>query len=202
MWRWDANPLSCAPWGPTPPTTPSGSAGNGSGEPGRGPEGDEWYTPPDIIESARSTLGEIDLDPASNPIAQQNVRAKQFFSKEQNGLLQPWRGRVFTNPPYSYPLIEQFVAKLVAEVAAGNVTEAILLVNSQTSATWFQEAYRAASAVCFPRGRIRFLRPTGEAGPSPKQGQAILYFGPRAACFEKEFSKHGSITLLRREGAA
>ena len=165
-------------------------------------QGDEWYTPSHIIESARVVLGAIDLDPASNPIAQERVRATQFFTKHDNGLLHPWHGRIFCNPPYSYPLIRQFVEKLVAEHAAGNVSAAILLTNSQTSAAWFNEASLVASRVCLPTGRIRFHRPNGELGPSPKQGQAIFFFGSDADRFEQEFRKYGSITVIRREGAA
>jgi len=168
----------------------------------RGGEGDEWYTPPEIVVAARSVLGEIDLDPASNHIAQQWIRAKQYYTKEIDGLRQPWRGRVFANPPYSYPLIAQNVAKLLYEISVGNTTEAILLVNSQTSAQWFQNAYRAASSICLPAGRIRFLRPSGEPGQSPKQGQAILYFGPNSDRFEQHFKAFGNVTTIRRRGAA
>lgn len=59
----------------------------------------EHYTPADIVEAARMTLGVIDLDPASNHIANRIVRANKYYTKEQNGFLQPWSGRVFLNPP-------------------------------------------------------------------------------------------------------
>jgi hypothetical protein len=51
---------------------------------------DEWFTPPDIIELARSVLGEIDLDPASHAIAQQTVRATTFFRQwTRSSLVRP-----------------------------------------------------------------------------------------------------------------
>ena len=44
-------------------------------------------------------MGEIDLDPASCAFpAQQVVRATTFYTKEQNGLTLPWRGRVRAEP--------------------------------------------------------------------------------------------------------
>lgn len=59
----------------------------------------EHYTPVEIVEAARSVLGVIDLDPASCLEAQRVVKAERFFTRGVNGLVQPWRGRVFLNPP-------------------------------------------------------------------------------------------------------
>lgn len=82
----------------------------------------EWYTPAPIIEAARAVLGDIDLDPASTEAANSTVKAAQFFSAEDNGLDQAWHGRVWMNPPYSQPLVQQFADKLVTSVKAGDVT--------------------------------------------------------------------------------
>jgi uncharacterized membrane-anchored protein len=65
----------------------------------------EWYTPARYIELARGVMGGIDLDPASNAIAQQWIQADQYFTPTQNGLAQEWHGRVWLNPPYSQPAI-------------------------------------------------------------------------------------------------
>ena len=54
----------------------------------------EWFTPPNIIEAARRTIGRIDLDPASNEQAQQWIQATQYYTKEKDGLIQPWSGNV------------------------------------------------------------------------------------------------------------
>jgi hypothetical protein len=43
----------------------------------------EWFTPAEYIELARSVLGTIDLDPASNPLAQEVVQARHFFTKDE-----------------------------------------------------------------------------------------------------------------------
>ncbi len=62
----------------------------------------EWFTPPDIVERARRSLGgQIDLDPASCAEANKLVRADTFWTKEDNGLAHDWRGykRIFVNPP-------------------------------------------------------------------------------------------------------
>lgn len=59
----------------------------------------EHYTPPSIIEKARLTMGSIDIDPASCELANTLVRANQFYTKEDDGLIKRWRRNVFLNPP-------------------------------------------------------------------------------------------------------
>jgi phage N-6-adenine-methyltransferase len=152
----------------------------------------EWYTPAEYIEMARRVLGTIDLDPASSDLAQETVRARRYFTKRDNGLVQPWHGRVWCNPPYSQPTIERFVCKLLQEYDLGRVTEAILLTNNQTDVGWFHAAANACAAKCFPRGRIRFLTPSGQTG-SPTQGQCVFYFGARVEAFVEEFQTVGFI---------
>jgi ParB family chromosome partitioning protein len=157
-----------------------------SGEP-------DWYTPPEYLEAARRVLGAFDLDPASSAKAQEHVKAKRFLTKADDGLSEPWRGRVWLNPPYSQPAIGEFVSKLCEEHAAGNVKAAVLLTNNSSDTAWWHEAVAAAAAVCCPRGRIRFLTGAGEAAASPLQGQSFFYFGPDRAGFKAEFSAFGPV---------
>jgi len=152
----------------------------------------EWFTPAEHVERARAALGEIDLDPASHPLAQQTVRAARFITKEANGLAQEWWGRVFLNPPYAQPLIAHFVDKLLAELEASRVTEAILLTHNSTDTAWAQHALGACSAICFTRGRIRFVSPKRDVA-APTQGQTFTYFGRDVAAFHREFAEVGCI---------
>jgi phage N-6-adenine-methyltransferase len=161
----------------------------------------EWYTPPEYVELARAVLGSIDLDPASSAQAQKTVRADRYFTAADDGLTQEWRGRVWLNPPYSQPLIGQFVKKLVDEVGAGNVTEAILLTHSYTDTKWFHASFAAMSAVCFTDGRIKFIDPHGERA-SPTMGQAFHYFGKNVTRFAEVFGDIGSIAQRRQPASA
>lgn len=146
----------------------------------------EWYTPADIIESARKVLGTIDLDPASSGIANETVKAETFFTAEDDGLAHEWVGNIWLNPPYASGLIEQFVDKLLGS----NFHQAIVLVNNATDTEWFGRLAEHATAVVFPKGRVKFLRPDKSTG-APLQGQAILYFGDRADAFKESFADYG-----------
>jgi len=160
---------------------------------------DEWFTPIEIIESARAVLGEIDLDPASCPKANETVRATHFFSQRVDGLLQPWGGRVWMNPPYSRAA-SAFADKLVAEYGGGAITEAVALFNANSmTSLWFDCIYSRASALLVTRGRLQFVPgDPGQASSSPSTGSVIAYFGSRPDRFADEFRKHGTILTVRR----
>lgn len=151
----------------------------------------EWFTPTEYIERARRVMGGIDLDPASCEIANRMVGATTYYSAADDGLTKQWAGRVWMNPPYSQPLIEQFVGKLVASVRDGSVEQAIVLVNNATETVWGQALLGSASAVCFPCGRVRFLDSESHPVGAPLQGQVIVYIGARVAEFMAEFDSVG-----------
>jgi len=153
----------------------------------------EWYTPPEYIAAARACMGDIDLDPASSDIANRTVRASRCYTKEENGLTKPWSGRVWMNPPYSRDCIKSFCEKLIDAVSAQNIETACVLVNNATETTWFQMMADTSKAICFPRGRVKFINEFGVRSKSPLQGQAILYFGNDTARFVESFSQFGWI---------
>jgi phage N-6-adenine-methyltransferase len=153
----------------------------------------EWYTPWPIIEKACNVFGgAIDLDPASSAVAQETVKARQYFDKDQNGLLHQWHGRVWLNPPYERLLIGRFINKLLAEWHASRVTACIALTHNFTDTIWFHDAMSAADVVCFTQGRIKFYG-SGDAISTATQGQALFYFGPEVETFKREFERVGFI---------
>lgn len=152
----------------------------------------EWYTPAQYIDAARQVLDGIDVDPASSEVAQETVGAKTFYTIADDGLTKEWNGTVWMNPPYSQPHIQRFVEKLVTELTAGRTTAAIALTHNYTDTEWFHIAARACNAICFTRGRIKFVNPDGDEA-APTQGQAFFYFGDKPSYFADVFSQFGFV---------
>lgn len=153
----------------------------------------EWYIPRKYVEAARAVMGKIDLDPASSEIANQVVKARTYFTIEDDGLSKEWRGNVLLNPPYSRYWIERFADKLLAEIAAGRVKQAVLIVHPKTGIGWFSRVAGAATSICLGKGRIQFWRPDGSVGKSPMTSNAFLYYGRHIKRFEKLFKDFGII---------
>ncbi len=161
-------------------------------------EGDEWYTPAEYVEAARKLMGGIDLDPASCHEAQEKINARTYYTARDDGLANDWRGRVWLNPPYSYPLIERFVNRVIEQYEEKNITAAIILTNNCTDAGWFHNLL-ARFPVCFTRGRIPFWRPR-HSPFATRQGQAFFYLGEDNERFAKIFSRFGIVLCKAKVG--
>lgn len=163
----------------------------------------EWYTPPQYVAAAREVMGgEIDLDPASNDLANQIIHAARFYDKAQNGLLQTWEAeRLWLNPPYcksgAVSNQELWTHKLIAEYQAGRIQQAILLINAATETRWFQRLYDFP--ICFVKGRIRFRSPA-DIKTGSTIGSAFVYFGCNIQQFISVFSRFGAV--IQRVSAA
>lgn len=111
----------------------------------------EWYTPPSLFEALRL---DFDLDPAASPSPLARVPAAEFYHRLHNGLVQPWEGRVWLNPPYG-PELPAFVDRMI-EHGWG-----LMLTAARTETRWWQRAAYAADTVCFLRERLHFIRDDG-----------------------------------------
>ena len=150
---------------------------------------DGWYTPTYIVEMARRVLGAIDLDVASCEAAQSVVQAARWYGKADNGLVQPWYGRVWCNPPYSAPT--QWAHKAISGYRAGEVMAALILTNSYTETHWWQDLAQAGTMLFF-RGRLQFWHPE-KTSDRNRTGQTLCYLGPDVARFREVFGAHGVI---------
>lgn len=153
--------------------------------------GFEWFTPPKFLDAARAVMGRIELDPASSEVAQRTVQADRYYTIEDDGLLQPWFGNVWLNPPYAKALVVAFAERLADHFQDGTVSQAVALVNNATETKWFQGLAATAAMLCFPDGRIEYFDEFGESIGQPLQGQVLLYFGHRGDAFRKQFSSFG-----------
>lgn len=152
-------------------------------------DGDEWKTPIEWLDAARALFGGvIDIDPASNDLAQEIVRAGRHYTKDENGLDRSWcqpddtPANVWCNPPYSTALVQAFTYKAIEEYRAGNANQVLVLVNNCTDTQWFY-ALAQQFPVMFSRGRVGFWYEDPDDKTPTRQGQAIFYFGPDAERF-------------------
>lgn len=115
---------------------------------------DEWLTPPEIIKE----LGSFDLDPCA-PIVRPWPTASQHFTIEDDGLAQPWGGRVWCNPPFGREAVKWL--RRMAEHGNG-----IALIPARTETKMFYEAvWPCADAILFIRGRPHFHTVDGTRAP-------------------------------------
>lgn len=162
------------------------------------PSSDDWQTPVEILDRVRR-IAPIALDPCSAP--DNPTRAMSWvYPPDGDGLAICWRdhlkaitgGRlVYVNPPYSR--VAAWAVKVAMEATFG--AEVVTLVASRTDTRWFYRlVWDSASAVCFYRGRLRFVgAASGATFPS-----AIVYHGPRPWNFEGAFSDVGRVVRLRQ----
>jgi DNA N-6-adenine-methyltransferase (Dam) len=153
----------------------------------------DFYSPPPLVDAARMLYGGvIDLDPASHADANENVQASRYYTVEDDGLAQPWHGRIWLNPPYNS--WGPWVTKLLAERLTGNVEAAVVLCETRvTTAKYFAPLLAACSARLTIEGRLRFWGPDAAR---PDEGHEIFYLGPDPAGFAQHFAPFGKIFSL------
>jgi hypothetical protein len=113
-------------------------------------QSETWLTPPEILQS----LGTFTLDPCC-PVGMPWKTANQMLTPDDNGLLQPWTGRVWLNPPWGSKA-DPWIEKMALH---GN---GIALLPARTETRlFFTYVWGEASAVLFVRGRPHFHRLNG-----------------------------------------
>lgn len=156
----------------------------------------EWYTPNVYIDGVREVLGHIDVDPASNDIANLTVKADLYYTKESDGYNRDWHtaqftpARLFLNPPYQRETA-RWTEKLIQQYEFGFVSEAILLVNATPDRQWFWSLW--VYPICFVKKRIHFVSPNPGEKSRPTHPSCFVYFGENQDKFRKVFSKFGPI---------
>ena len=108
---------------------------------------DQWDTPPELV-AAMAPIFPWDLDVcASSP----NV-CRQFYSPADDGLLKPWRGLCWMNPPYGRD-IPMWVER--ASMAKGHATT-VSLLPARPDTAWWQDTVPFAGQVVPFLGRLTF----------------------------------------------
>lgn len=128
---------------------------------------DEWYTPIEFIQA----LGHFDCDPAS-PIDQKWKTADVMYTKKDDGLKQEWKGRVWLNPPYSSPLIQQFVKKM------GEHKNGIALLMPKFGSVMFRnDVFPNCDGIFILEKRIKFFDQNWVQQKSPVSTSILVAYG-------------------------
>lgn len=158
-------------------------------------ESDDWYTPVVWVDRVRAFYGgTIDLDPASCATANTVVRATRYYTRADDGLVRPWEGRCYVNPPFSRGMRARFLDAAVAAARAG--AEVVWLSDHDHSTAWGARLLRDASAYCLPEGRAVFWKQAGlkRVGERPL---VVAYMGESVQKFRRHFENYGIVTIVR-----
>lgn len=189
---------------------------------------DSWMTPNEVLIRVRQTLGGIDLDPASSSLANKRVGAQHYYTEQDDALRLHWNGaamfqeipnctsRVFCNPPggkypKGHPRAGQsktglFWQKLMIEVAAGNITDAIFLffsIEGMSNCQGYDWKGPPKFPTCIPASRLKFVPENYEPGKKdrPSHANAIVYVPGtvnRTLDFAANFQDLGNIMVPYR----
>ena len=140
--------------------------------------GNEWRTPPDVMDRARVALGgRIQLDPAGAPVGTiSHVNAERSYVSD--GMMLPWVcDRLWLNPPFNP--VKPWLKRLAAGWRSGQVRAGIALISDRALVgEGGNIILEEATAVIVPARRIRFIRPdTGEPEKSPSFGAVLVAGG-------------------------
>lgn len=149
----------------------------------------EWYTPPSIF--AMLELG-FDLDPC-HPEGDRLpwIPVNRVFTKADDGLKQPWSGRVWLNPPYGVPehpckpkctkkrcqkrgwCTPVYIPGTIDWLAQMHEEErrGVSLLFARTDTDWFHKYVRPADGVLFLRDRVQFVGRDGKPPTNPATGK-------------------------------
>ena len=76
---------------------------------------------------------------------------------------------------------------MASKYELGEIAQARILVNNATEMQWFQHLLDCATAMFFPKTRIKFIDTQGNASGAPLQGQVIIYMGANVDAFYSAF---------------
>lgn len=149
----------------------------------------DYFTPTELIDAARTAMGDVDLDAASHWIANRRHRIPDYFHINRSAFENPWHGRVWLNPPYGDNA--PWFREILRHTATGEVEQLCML-----SPVW---AFTTAIArpVMAKASAFVMLNPTpqfwgnakGKTGTNNPHG--ILYIGDRSKEFFKAFEPFG-----------
>jgi len=156
-------------------------------------DSDAWYTPSWIFEGMDFTF---DIDVASPDGGLEWLPARKFYTVADDGLLMPWEGYVWCNPPYSAPTA--WCRKWATHDPGG-----CLLIRADVSTSGPFAAMSAATSLYVPPKRLQFV--SGVGSPTGAVNFSTLILGRGAAidaALHRLADRFGGAARTLREWAA
>lgn len=110
---------------------------------------DMWETPQDFFDALDAEF-HFTLDACA---VKENAKCEAYYTPEQDGLDQPWTGRVWCNPPYGRN-VGQWVKKAHDTASGGGFV--VMLLPARTDTRWFHDYIYGKTEVRFIKGRLKF----------------------------------------------
>ena len=129
---------------------------------------DLWATPQPTFDALHAEFG-FELDVCALP---ENAKCARYYTPEQDGLAQPWRGKCWMNPPYGR-VIGKWVRK--AYEAAQEGATVVCLLPARTDTAWFHD-YCKKGEIRFLRGRLKF---GGSKNSAPFPSMVVIFRSPK-----------------------
>lgn len=104
--------------------------------------------------------------------SEHNFKVDNYFTKEDNSLVQDWEGIVWMNPPYGRT-IGEWMKKAFDESQKGATV--VCLVPARTDTAWWHD-YAMKGEIRFIRGRVKFQQPGKSGNNSAPFPSAIVIF--------------------------
>jgi phage N-6-adenine-methyltransferase len=113
----------------------------------------EWGTPPELFAELDAKY-HFTLDAAATP---ENAKCSRYFTKEDDGLLQIWTGRVWCNSPYGMDAAK-WMQKAYLSARDGTAEVVVCLVRARTDTGWWHQ-WATKGEIEYLAGRLRFVGP-------------------------------------------
>lgn len=130
---------------------------------------DQWATPQDFFDKLNDEF-HFTLDPCAD---ETNHKCKKYFTKEDDGLIQCWRGEtVFCNPPYGREICNWVKRCYMHSVVDCGI--AVMLIPARTDTKWFHEyIYNKSNVeIRFIKGRLKF---GGSKNSAPFPSMVVVF---------------------------
>lgn len=135
----------------------------------------EWETP-QLFFDALNAEHHFDVDVCATA---NNAKCERYYTKEQDGLSQQWKGVCWMNPPYGRE-IGKWMRKAYESSLYGATV--VCLVPARTDTNWWHD-YAMKGEIEFVRGRLKF---GGSKANAPFPSAIVTFWAARDVEVEDE----------------